>query len=58
MNLGKQLMPNSSKKFVDMYNEALSKPYGFLMVDLKCKQNGMPELKSRNGSFDKIFLLE
>ena len=23
MNLGKQLMPNSSKKFVDMYNEAL-----------------------------------
>ena len=58
MNLGKQLMPNSSKKFVDMYNEALSKPYGFLMVDLKCKQNGMPELKYRNGSFDKIFLLE
>jgi hypothetical protein len=41
-----------------MYNEALSKPYGFLMVDLKCKQNGMPELKYRNGSFDKIFLLE
>lgn len=58
MNLGKQLMPTESKKFLQMYNESLKNNYGFLMVDLVCRRIGRPELKFRNSGFDQIFMVE
>lgn len=57
MNLGKQLMPLNSKKFVEMYNETQKNKFGFLMVDLKCSRNGRRELKYRNSSFEQVFMI-
>ncbi len=35
MTLGRQMYPNNSKYFVRHFEEAVSKPYGYLLVDLK-----------------------
>ncbi len=34
MNLAKQLYPGQQKFFMDVFNDATSKPYGYLLIDL------------------------
>jgi len=55
LNIGRQLIPHNSKKLVEMYNECRKNAYGFLLIDLRCRLMGHPELKYRNSGLDCIF---
>lgn len=58
MQLARQLEPIEYKQIVQMYNEAINIPHGFLMIDLKCERIGNPLLKYRNSDWDRIFELD
>ena len=45
MNLGKQLYPYNSKVFMEGYQDAISKPHGYLVID--CNPKSPRELKMR-----------
>ena len=49
LNLGKQLYPGSSKVFMEAYEDATSKLYGYLVVD--CDPKSPRELKLRTSIF-------
>ncbi len=57
MFIARQLEPTKYKEIVEMYNEAISNPHGWLMIDLKCEREGNPLLKYRNNEFNTIFEL-
>lgn len=47
--LGRQMYPNKSKYFLESYNDATAKPYGYLFIDLKSETN--ERLRLRTGIF-------
>ena len=49
LNFGKQLYPGSSKVFMEAYEDATSKLYGYLVVD--CDPKSPRELKLRTNIF-------
>ena len=49
MNLGKQLYPYNSKVFMEAYQDATSKPHGYLVID--CNPKSPRELKMRTNIF-------
>ena len=49
LNLGKQLYPGASKKFLEAYEDATSKPHGYLVID--CDPKSLGELKFRTNIF-------
>lgn len=53
--LARQLMPESPNTVLAMYNQATSKRYGWLGVDLRAERDGNPLLKWRDSSFTRVF---
>lgn len=51
LNLGKQLYPGQSKAFLEAYEDATSKPFGYLVVD--CNPKMPRELKFRTNIFNE-----
>ena len=49
LNLGKQLYPWATKVFMEVYQDATSKPHGYLVVD--CDPKSPRELKLRMNIF-------
>ena len=49
LNLGKQLYPTTSKIFLEAYEDATSKPHGYLVTD--CDPKSPRELKLRTNIF-------
>lgn len=49
MHLGRQLYPRKVKFFQESYEDATSKPYGYLLIDLKCDTE--EALRMRTGMF-------
>lgn len=49
VHLGRQLYPRKVKFFQECYADATSKPYGYLLVDLKCDTE--ESLRMRTGMF-------
>ena len=46
MNLGKQLYPSNHKFFLEAFNDATSRPYGYLLVDLSPQTEEKIRLRS------------
>ena len=49
LNLGKQLYPWASKVFMEAYQDATSKPHGYLVID--CDPKSPQELKLCTNTF-------
>ena len=44
--LSHQMYPNKKNYLVDIYNEAIAEPYGYLFIDLHAKTSGLIKLRS------------
>ena len=45
-NLGRQIFPTNTKFFMESYNDACSRPYGYLLVDLTQEADDKHRIKA------------
>ena len=53
--IGRQVMPMAPKVFMEMYDQATSKKFGWFMVDFRAARDGNPQLTYRDNSFTVVF---
>lgn len=56
MHLGRQLYPGDSGFFKEIYNDAISKPYGHLILDLMPKANNQFRIRSLDFNNNSVFI--